>query len=514
MVKYNHAKMLLFRFISYVNELMERMVKVVNRILKDIKPLEVFRYFEELSRIPRGSGNERGVSNYLVSFAEQHNLEVIQDPALNVIIKKKATSGYENRPSVIIQGHMDMVCEKNVDTQHDFAKDPLQLKIVDDMIYATGTTLGADNGIAVAMGMAILASKEIQHPALELLVTTEEETGMAGAEALNPNNIDGRILINIDSEEEGTLLVSCAGGITAKTTIPAVWEEPDKDLVTCVIRIRGLKGGHSGMEINKGRGNSNKLMGRILAILSDSVDFTLGEINGGSKHNAIPREADAVILVKSEDKVKVSEKITELEQILKNELRTPDPDLRVDFEVLSEGTSRVLSRKSTESVINYLYLVQDGISSMSMDIPGLVESSINLGVVTTEEDRIEFISAIRSSVNSLKRNIFTKVETISKIVGATVSKESDYPEWAYNPDSKIRNTFVEVFEKINGHKPEITAIHAGLECGLLGEKFDGKMDMISFGPNLYDVHTPDEHMSISSVQRMWDYLVEVLKNIK
>ena len=268
------------------------------------------------------------------------------------------------------------------------------------------------------------------------------------------------------------------------------------------------------MEINKGRGNSNKLMGRILAILSDSVDFTLGEINGGSKHNAIPREADAVILVKSEDKVKVSEKITELEQILKNELRTPDPDLRVDFEVLSEGTSRVLSRKSTESVINYLYLVQDGISSMSMDIPGLVESSINLGVVTTEEDRIEFISAIRSSVNSLKRNIFTKVETISKIVGATVSKESDYPEWAYNPDSKIRNTFVEVFEKINGHKPEITAIHAGLECGLLGEKFDGKMDMISFGPNLYDVHTPDEHMSISSVQRMWDYLVEVLKNIK
>lgn len=487
---------------------------MIERVLGDVKPVEVFKYFEELSQIPRGSGNERGVSNYLVSFAEQYNLEVIQDTALNVIIKKKATPGYEDRPAVIIQGHMDMVCEKNVDTQHDFMKDPLQLKIVDDMIYANGTTLGADNGIAVAMGMAILASKEIEHPALELLVTTEEETGMAGAEALNPENIDGRILINIDSEEEGTLLVSCAGGITAKTAIPAVWEEPNKDLVTCAIRIRGLKGGHSGMEINKGRGNSNKLMGRILAALNDSVDFRLGEINGGSKHNAIPREADVVILVKTEDKVKVSEKLTELEGVFKNELRTPDPDLKADFQVLSEGPSRVLSRKSAESVINYLYLVQDGINSMSMDIPGLVESSINLGVVTTSEDEIEFISAIRSSVSSLKRELFVRVATIAKLVGGTVSKESDYPEWAYNPDSKIRNTFVEVFEKINGHKPEITAIHAGLECGLLGKKFDGKIDMISFGPNLYDVHTPDEHMSISSVQRIWDYLVEVLKSVK
>lgn len=487
---------------------------MANGVLKDIKPIEVFKYFEELSQIPRGSGNEAGVSNYLVQFAEKHNLEVIQDSALNVIIKKKATPDYENRPAVIIQGHMDMVCEKNVDTKHDFMKDPLQLRIVDDMIYANGTTLGADNGIAVAMGMAILASKEIEHPALELLVTTEEETGMAGAEALNPKNVGGRILINIDSEEEGTLLVSCAGGITAKTTIPVVWEEPDKDLVTCKIGVRGLRGGHSGMEINKGRGNSNKLMGRILAELADSVDFKLGEINGGSKHNAIPREADAVILVKPEYKSKVSEKLTELEQIFKNELRTPDPDLRVDFQVLSEGPSRVLSCKSTESVINYLYLVQDGINSMSMDIAGLVESSINLGVVTTLDDEIEFISAIRSSVNSLKRDIFTRVEAIAKLVGGVVSKESDYPEWSYNPDSKIRNTFIEVFEKINGHKPEITAIHAGLECGLLGEKFEGKMDMISFGPNLYDVHTPNEHMSISSVQRMWDYLVEVLKNIK
>jgi dipeptidase D len=485
-----------------------------NKILKDIKPAEVLMYFEELSQIPRGSANERGVSNYLVSFAKEHNLQVTQDSALNVIIKKKATPGYENRPAVIIQGHMDMVCEKNVDTQHDFEKDPLKLRVVDDMLYATGTTLGADNGIAVAMGMAILASNEIEHPAIELLVTTEEETGMGGAEALDPKNVDGRILINIDSEEEGTLLVSCAGGLTAKVTIPTVWEETNKDLVPCAIRIRGLKGGHSGMEINKGRGNSNKLMGRILLGLTNSVDCRLAEVNGGSKHNAIPREADAVILIKAEDKAAVEAQVAEWEKVFKNELRTPDPELRVEFEVLTQGPSRVLSIATAQSLVNYLYLVQDGINSMSMDIQGLVESSLNLGVVKTSENEIEFISAVRSSVKSLKMEIFTRLSTVAKLVGAKVSTESNYPEWAYNPNSAIRNVFVDVYEKMYGKKPEIAAIHAGLECGLLGEKFGGEMDMISFGPNLYDVHTPDEHMSIPSVERMWNYLLEVLKNVK
>ena len=249
-----------------------------------------------------------------------------------------------------------MVCEKNVDTQHDFEKDPLKLRIVDDMVYATGTTLGADNGIAVAMGMAILASKEIEHPAMELLVTTEEETGMGGAEALDPKNIDGRILINIDSEEEGTLLVSCAGGLTAKTTIPTVWEESDKNLVACSIKVRGLKGGHSGMEINKGRANSNKLMGRILVDLASSVDFRISEVNGGSKHNAIPREIDAVILVKAEDKASVEAKVTELEKVFKNEFRTPDPDLRLEFEVLAVAPAKKLSKECATSLVNYLYL--------------------------------------------------------------------------------------------------------------------------------------------------------------
>lgn len=486
---------------------------IMSEILKGLQPTEVFKYFEKLSQIPRGSGNEKEVSDYLVSFAKEHSLEHIQDSALNVVIKKKATPGYENSPAVVLQGHMDMVCEKNKDTEHDFLKDPLKLRIVEDMIYATDTTLGADNGIAVAMGLAIMASNEYQHPALELLVTTAEETGMDGAMALDPKSVNGRTLINIDSEEEGTLLVSCAGGLTAKTTIPAVWEAIDTNLVPYIIKIRGLKGGHSGMEIDKERGNSNKLMGRILMSILSEVDFRLSALNGGSKHNAIPRETDAVILVEADKKSLVENKIKECEQIFKTELRTPDPDVRVEFEVLSNSPQEMLSKESTKNAVNYLYLVINGITSMSMDIKGLVESSLNLGVITTYKESIEFISSVRSSVRSLKNELSNRLLVTAKLNGGSVITESDYPEWAYNPDSKIRTVFEDVYEKMFGKKAHITAIHAGLECGLFAEKF-GQIDAISFGPNLYDVHTPDEHMSISSVQRMWEYLLEVLKNVK
>jgi dipeptidase D len=482
-------------------------------ILRDLQPADVFGYFEKLSQIPRGSGNEKEVSDYLVSFAKEHNLEYVQDSALNVVIRKNATPGYENGTAIVLQGHMDMVCEKNQDTVHDFTKDPLKLRIVDDMIYATGTTLGADNGIAVAMGLAILASDEYQHPAIELLVTTSEETGMDGAMALDPVNVKGRTLINIDSEEEGTLLVSCAGGVTAKTVIPAEWEASDASLVPYSIKIRGLKGGHSGMEIDKERGNSNKLLGRILRSIQSETEIRLCSISGGSKHNAIPRESDAVILVKSEDKALVEKKISECEEMFKTELRTPDPGVRVEFEVMPALPAEMLSKGSTNNVINYLYLIINGVMSMSMDIKGLVESSLNLGVITTAKDSVEFISSIRSSVRSLKMDLLNRLVVTAKLNGGSVVTESDYPEWAYNPDSKIRGIFEEVYEKMNGKKPHITAIHAGLECGLFAEKF-GQIDEISFGPFLYDVHTPDEHMSISSVQRTWEYLLEVLKSIK
>lgn len=486
----------------------------MTEILKDLQPVEVWKYFEKLSQIPRGSGNEQEVSDYLIAFAKEHGLDYVQDAALNVVIKKKAAPGYENSPSVILQGHMDMVCEKNKDSEHDFTTDPLKLRILDDMIYATGTTLGADNGIAVAMGLAILASDQYLHPALELVITTSEETGMDGVIALEPSHIDGRILINIDSEEEGTLLVSCAGGVTARTSIPAAWEAiTDTTLIPYAVKVRGLKGGHSGMEIDKERGNANKLMGRILMSILAKTDFAISSLNGGAKHNAIPREADAVIVIPAKDKAVVEQAIAGCKSMFSTELRTSDADVQVDFEILPALPPAMLSKEATHHIVNYLYIVINGITSMSMDIKGLVESSLNLGVITTNKESVDFISSIRSSVKSLKTELYHRLVVTAKLTGGSVASEADYPEWAYNPDSKIRTLFIDVYEKMYGKKPHITAIHAGLECGLFTEKFAG-MDAISFGPNLYDVHTPNEHMSISSVQRTWEYLVEVLKNAR
>lgn len=485
----------------------------MKEILENLQPKEVFRYFEGLSQIPRGSGNEKAVSDYLVSFAKEYNLEYVQDTALNVVIKKKATPGYENSPIVILQGHMDMVCEKNTEIDHDFTKDSLKLRIIDDMIYATGTTLGADNGIAVAMGLALFASDTYQHPAMELVVTTSEETGMDGVMALESKHIEGRTLINLDSEEEGTLLVSCAGGVTAKAIIPATREAVDGNLVPYLIKVRGLKGGHSGMEIDKERGNSNKLMGRILMSILSEVDFALSSLSGGSKHNAIPRETDAVILIKAADASLVEKKIMEHREFFATELRATDGDVRVEFEVLPTLPQEMLTKEATHHVVNYLYLIINGVTSMSMDIKGLVESSLNLGVISTTKDSIEFISAIRSSVRSLKHELYNRLLVTAKLNGGSVINEGDYPEWSYNPDSKIRVIFEDVYEKMYGKKPHITAIHAGLECGLFAEKFD-HLDSISCGPNIYDVHTPNEHMSISSVKRTWEYLLKVLEQIK
>lgn len=485
----------------------------MSTLLKELEPKAVFGYFEEITKIPRGSGNERGISDYLVAFAKEYNLEVIQDKALNIIIKKPGTLGYENVPPVIIQGHLDMVNEKNKDTQHDFDKDPLKLKIVDDFIYADGTTLGADNGIAIAYGMALLTSKDIPHPPLEVLMTVEEETGMGGAMALNPADIKGRLLINIDSEEEGKLLVSCSGGVRVIQTLPIQWEAKEAGKTAFMISIRGLKGGHSGMEIDKGRGNSNVILGRILSDLSTNVDFSMSEISGGSKMNAIPREADAKILVGENQIASLENKIMEWNKILKNELMTSDPDIVVLLEKVENNIEKVFSKETKEKVIASLVLIPNGVQSMSMDIKDLVESSTNLGVVITKAASIEFQSAIRSSVKSLKYAILNKAKVVAALVGAELKADSDYPEWQYNPSSKLRSLFERVYSEKYGKMPEITAIHAGVECGLFGEKLEG-LDMISIGPNLYDVHTPEEHLSISSTKRTWEFLQEVLKSIK
>lgn len=482
-------------------------------ILKGLEPQSVLKYFEEISKIPRGSGNEKGISDFLVNFGKNLGLETIQDESLNVIIRKPATLGYENAPGVIIQGHMDMVCEKNKDTLHDFEKDPIKLRIDGDYIYATGTTLGADNGIAVAYGMAVLASNDIEHPSLELLVTTDEEVGMGGAIALDGRLLKGKYLLNIDSEEEGKLLVSCAGGARSDVTLKINFEEIKEDFEVYEIMLRGLKGGHSGMEIDKQRGNSNKLMGRVLRDVNSKCDVRLISINGGSKVNAIPRECDALLAIKKDD-VKILEDLIKVwDETLKDEYHVNDNGVNVTLVKKEKKENKVFSKDTTLKSIRAINLIPDGVDTYSLDMKGLVQSSTNLGVVVTEEEKIVFSSSTRSSVKTLKTKLLDEISDIAEVLGGEFEIQAPYPAWQYNPNSKIREICSDVYKNMTGENPEIVAIHAGLECGLLGEKING-LDMISFGPNMYDVHTPNEHVSISSVKNVWDFLVEILKAIK
>ncbi|QZY54442.1 aminoacyl-histidine dipeptidase [Crassaminicella profunda] len=485
----------------------------MKNVLQNVEPKEVFRYFEEISKIPRGSGNEKEISDFLVQFAKKRNLEVDQDEALNVVIKKNASKGYEKSPTVILQGHMDMVCEKNKDTVHDFKKDPIKIEVDEDFIRAKGTTLGADNGIAVAFCLAILDNDHIKHPKVEVLFTTEEEMGLKGAANLEPSNLNGKILINIDSEEEGVLFVSCSGGIRSKVEIPIVWKDYDEGCIPYKLQIRGLKGGHSGMDIDKGRGNANKLIGRVLQDLFEHDDIYVSDIHGGDKLNAIPREVDATILFKNEYIEKIQSKIKKWDDVFKHEFQSSDPHVSVKIEKIDRKIEKVFSDQTLEKVLALSFLIPCGVQKMSMDIEGLVESSTNLGVISTTKEKIVFSSATRSSVRTMKDYIAKQIKEASKLVEAEFSTEASYPEWAYKKDSYIRELFIDVYKRLYGKEPEIAAVHAGLECGLFSEKL-GDMDMISFGPNMYDVHTPNEHLSRSSTERTWKYLLSVLEEIK
>ncbi|WP_352404628.1 aminoacyl-histidine dipeptidase [Sporanaerobacter acetigenes] len=483
------------------------------RALENLKPERVFYYFEELTKIPHCSGEEKEISDYLANFAKEHNLDFIQDEALNVIIKKPGTKGHENLPTVVLQGHMDMVCEKEANVCHDFSRDPLELNVDGDFISAKNTTLGADNGIAVAMCLAILESEDIPHPPLEVLATTSEETGMNGANGLDPQNIQGKILINIDSEEEGKLLVSCAGGERDRIEIPILWENRSENTSVYALKVTGLKGGHSGMEINEGRGNANKLMGRVLYEIEKQIDIRLANIEGGAKTNAIPRSAESVLVIDSDKESILKEIAIKMDSQFKNELMSADANVELVVEKLSTEESKVFSKETTEKAIATLMLVPNGVQTMSREIKGLVESSNNLGVVNTLDESIIFESSIRSSVRSLRENISNQMSIIAEILGGKWESYSAYPEWEYKENSYIREVFQKVYREQFGKELEIAAIHAGLECGLFNEKFEN-MDMVSFGPNMYGVHTPDEKLSISSTERTWNLLVGVLKEIK
>lgn len=471
---------------------------------------KVFDYFYDLTQIPRPSGHNEEVSNYLVNFAKEHNFEYVQDEKLNVIIRKPASKGFENATPVIIQGHMDIVPEKEPSSNHDFLKDPLKLHIEGDYIYATDTTLGADNGIAVAMGLALLSDENAEHPAIELLVTTDEETGMFGAIALDPKNLHGKALLNIDTEEEGIFIVSCAGGNVTNTTFTP--EYVDNDKKGYKLTVTGFKGGHSGMEIIKQRGNAIKVLGRVLDKVNQISEISLSTVSGGAKHNAIARAAVAEFIFKSEaDLDAINKMLSDFTKVLETEYKEEEGIKLILEEV---EVKKLMDEATSEDIMDYMLIVPDGVHTMIKGMENIVESSLNVGVLEAKEDgSIMFTHAIRSSLKSRKEEITNVVINLAYILNGKVEVTGDYPEWQYDPNSALQDFAVKAYEKTTGKKPEVTAIHAGLECGILKEKMPDT-DMISFGPNMFDVHTPKEHLSISSTERVYMFLKELLKEMK
>lgn len=472
--------------------------------LENIRPKEVFKWFEEISKIPRESGDEKAISDFLVKFAKERNLEVYQDEALNVIIKKEATKGYEKYPTIILQGHMDMVCEKSA--EHDFKKDPIKLIVEGDYLKADKTTLGADDGIAIAYFLAILDSKLIEHPSIEVLCTASEETDMNGVSSLNSEHLLGNIVLNIDGEEEGIFLVSCAGGVSPVAEFEIEKEPLEGSSVK--ISISGLKGGHSGVEIDKQRANAIKLLGRILYNVKDICIIT--HICGGSKDNAIAKYAEATVASINIEKVKSIIAYTYKE--IKEEYRAEDPNIKICFENV-ENEKYMLKRCISKDIIDFMTMIPYGVEYMSRDIKGLVQTSVNVGILEEENERVVFTLSIRSSLESSLNEILFKIETMAKRTNARLKRTREYPPWQYEPDSKIRSIAVNTYKELTGKEPIITSVHAGLECGFL-KKLIPSADIISFGPNIYDAHTPEESLSISSVERMWEFLKKLLINIK
>lgn len=448
-----------------------------------------------------------------MDFGKKNNLETLKDEAGNVLIKKPATKGKENLPTVILQSHMDMVCEKNNDTVHDFDKDPIQPVVDGEWVRAKGTTLGADDGIGMAAQMAVLTSADIQHGPIECLFTVDEETGLTGAFALKPGFLSGSILLNLDSEDEGEMFIGCAGGVDTLATLPYNREEVPAGQVAIRIDVKGLLGGHSGDEINKGRGNSNKILNRFLWEINQKYGIRLAEFNGGNLRNAIAREAYAVITIDSKHKedVRVAFNIyaSEMERVW----AATDPKIKLDLET-TDAPEYVIDKATSDKLFNALYACPHGVFSMSFRMPGMVETSTNLASVKfIDGDKIFITTAQRSDVESEKYNIAQMVESAFLMAGAEVEHSDGYPGWTPNPDSKILKTAVDSYSRLFGKEPVVRSIHAGLECGLFLEKYPN-MDMISFGPTLRDVHSPDERINIETVEMFWKHLVDVLENIE
>ncbi|MCC8173342.1 MAG: aminoacyl-histidine dipeptidase [Odoribacter sp.] len=481
-------------------------------VFEGLYPEKVWAYFEEICQIPRPSDREEKIGKYLLEFANEKGLQAKQDKIGNVLITKEATPGMEKAPVVVLQSHMDMVCEKNNDTIHDFDKDPIQPYIEDGWVKAKGTTLGADDGIGMAAQLALLDSDNIPHGKLECLFTVAEETGLTGAFELQPGFFEGKILLNLDSEDEGEIFIGCAGGIDTVIEFPYLLEEITENMFAVKIVVKGLQGGHSGDDINKGRGNAIKILNRFLWEINNKYGIQLVSIEGGNLRNALAREATAEIFIPVEYKEQVRVDFNLYQAEMEEVFNLTEPSLAMDLDSISIP-AKAMSVDFTSKLLNALYACPHGVFTMSQRMPGMVETSTNLASIKIKEDKIVIATSQRSDINSEKLNISQMVEAVFKLAGGNVKRGEGYPGWAPNPASKILKIAVDSYKALFGKEPIVRSVHAGLECGLFLEKYPG-MDMISFGPTLRKVHSPDESLEIKTVEMWWKHLVDILKRVK
>ena len=477
----------------------------------DLEPKLLWKHFNEIRKIPRCSKHEELVRKYVLEFAKEQGLAANEDDAGNVVVSKPASPGFESKPVLVLQGHLDMVCEKNSDKEFDFSKDPIELKLEGDFLTADGTSLGSDNGIGVATTLAILEDKTLNHGAIEGLFTVDEETGLTGAFQLNSDFLIGRTMLNLDSEEEGAIYIGCAGGGDTTMKLPLELTELPADGKGLILKVTGLRGGHSGIDISDQRGNAIKIIARLLTIAAEKVELYITELSGGSKRNAIPREAITKIIVKSESLENFKSLIKAEEENILAEIKPIDPDFKVVIEDTEAGV-KVFSKTTQVKLLNLLNGLPHGVLAMNFDIPDLVETSTNLATLETEDEHVVIGMSTRSSIGSALDAGRSTIRSIGMLAGAEVVQNPPYPGWKPNLDSDILKLAKEIFTEKYGEEPAMKAIHAGLECGIIGEKFKG-MDMISIGPDIKYPHSPDEKVHIGSVQRFYEIVLQILNKI-
>jgi dipeptidase D len=482
----------------------------VNVLLDSLEPRTIWSYFLELSKIPRGSKNEAAAADWVAGQAKALGCEVERDKVGNVIIRKKAAPGREGRPTTCLQAHVDMVCEKNEGTDHDFTRDPIQVWRDGDLLRAKGTTLGADNGIGVAAALAVLASKDIAHGPLEALITIDEETGLTGADGLQAGRLKAKFLLNLDSEEEGFLTIGCAGGVDTIATRKLTRTAPPAGSRAYRLKVFGLRGGHSGIDINAGRGNALRLLAQVLGFLKPEFSLALASIKGGNKRNAIPREASAMIFLDPAKEPAFRAALAAHEAHWRAALGAFDPGLHLTLE--AGEAAQPMSGTDADALIQLLLALPHGVEAMSPDIKGLVQTSTNLGVIETREDAVEVNLLTRSSIDASKVALSERIAATCALAGFESHTSGGYPGWKPEPTASLVHIVNDTHQTIFGKPLEIVAIHAGLECGIIGEKYAG-LEMVSFGPSMWDVHTPDEHVSVPSVGNFWRLLVAVLEAV-